>query len=85
MNRYTKRLEDGQAVMDCQGCPESWMNKAGAARYREGYRIKELEEFLGINRENVRKNLARLGVVPYAHDELDPLSSRKAEFNQLGD
>ena len=30
MNRYTKRLEDGQAVMDCQGCPESWMNKAGA-------------------------------------------------------
>lgn len=30
MNRYTKRPEDGQAVMDCQGCPESWMNKAGA-------------------------------------------------------
>lgn len=56
-----------------------------AARYREGYRIKELAEFLGINRENVRKNLARLGVHPYAQDELDPLSSRKAEFNQLGD
>ena len=56
-----------------------------ADRYREGYRIKELAEFLGINRENVRKNLARLGVAPYAHDELDPLSSRKAEFNQLGD
>lgn len=56
-----------------------------AARYREGYRIKELAEFLGINRESVRHNLARLGVVPYAHDELDPLSSRAAEFNALGD
>lgn len=27
MERYTKRLDDGQAVMDCQNCPESWMNK----------------------------------------------------------
>ena len=27
MERYTKRLDDGQAVMDCQSCPESWMNK----------------------------------------------------------
>lgn len=24
MKRLTKRLEDGQAVMDCTGCPESW-------------------------------------------------------------
>ena len=24
MERYTKRLEDGQAVMDCPNCPESW-------------------------------------------------------------
>lgn len=24
MERYTKRLEDGQAVMDCANCPESW-------------------------------------------------------------
>ena len=30
MDRYTKRLDDGQAVMDCQGCPESWMNKPGS-------------------------------------------------------
>ena len=30
MNRYTRRLDDGQAVMDCRECPESWMNKAGA-------------------------------------------------------
>ena len=24
MERYTKRLEDGQAVMDCANCSESW-------------------------------------------------------------
>lgn len=29
MKRYTKRLPDGQAVMDCQSCPESWMGKSG--------------------------------------------------------
>lgn len=27
VERYTKRRDDGQAVMDCQSCPESWMNK----------------------------------------------------------
>lgn len=30
MERYTKRLNDGQAVMDCQGCPESWMSVPGS-------------------------------------------------------
>ena len=29
VKRYTKRLTDGQAVMDCQSCPESWMGKSG--------------------------------------------------------
>lgn len=27
MERLTKRQEDGQAVMNCQNCPESWINK----------------------------------------------------------
>lgn len=30
MERYTKRLNDGQAVMDCQGCPESWRSVPGS-------------------------------------------------------
>ena len=29
MERYTKRLEDGQAVMDCANCPESWNTNPG--------------------------------------------------------
>ena len=29
VKRYTKRFTDGQAVMDCQSCPESWMGKSG--------------------------------------------------------
>lgn len=56
-----------------------------ADRYREGYRIKDIAAFVRISRENVRRNLARMGVHPYAQDELEPLSSRKAEFNALGD
>lgn len=27
MDRLTKRQEDGQAVMNCQNCQESWINK----------------------------------------------------------
>ncbi len=31
MERYTKRQDDGWAVMDCQICPVSWMNKTGSS------------------------------------------------------
>ena len=30
MARLTNRMEDGQAVMDCQNCQESWMNKSNS-------------------------------------------------------
>ena len=53
MKRLTKRFEDGQAVMDCANCPESWNTNPGGkcnALYCRN-RLKEclvtIEDILG--------------------------------------
>lgn len=56
-----------------------------AERYREGYTQKMLAEFLGINRYTIQRHFQKMGVIPYALDELDPLSERKKEFIELGE
>lgn len=53
MERYTKRLEDGQAVMDCANCSESWnTNPDGKCtalhcRNRLKDRLATIEDILG--------------------------------------
>ena len=53
MERYTKRLEDGQAVMDCANCPESWNTNPGGkctalyCRNRLKDRLAAIEDILG--------------------------------------
>ena len=53
MKRLTKRLEDGQAVMDCTGCPESWntnpVGKCTALYCRNMLkdRLASIEDILG--------------------------------------
>lgn len=41
MERYTKRQDDGWAVMDCQNCPESQMHKNGCTALRCRNRLKD--------------------------------------------
>ena len=53
-------------------------------KYREGYFVKDLAEFLGVHRETLRRNLQRRGVKPMYRDEMPPLSEMSAEFNDLG-
>lgn len=53
-------------------------------RYREGYPQTELCKFLGMWRNSLFRILQRRGVIPYAIDELDPLESRREEFEALG-
>lgn len=53
-------------------------------RYREGYPQTELCKFLGMWRNSLFRNLQRRGVIPYGLDELEPLESRRAEFEALG-
>ena len=52
-------------------------------RWREGYTMGELADFLGLNRETVRRGLIRLGLRPYGKDELTPLSEREAEYKNI--
>ena len=52
-------------------------------RWLEGYTMGELADFLGSNRETVRRNLIRLGLRPYGRDELTPLSEREAEYKNI--
>ena len=52
-------------------------------RWLEGYTMGELADFLGSNRETVRRNLIRLGLRPYGRDELTPLSERAAEYKNI--
>ena len=52
-------------------------------RFREGYTIRSLAEFLGVSRETVRRHLQAMGAKPYGLDELVPLDERKEEFNAL--
>lgn len=52
-------------------------------RWMEGYTMRELAYFLGLNRETVRRGLIRLGLRPYGKDELTPLSEREAEYKNI--
>ena len=52
-------------------------------RWLEGYTMGELADFLGLNRETVRRGLIRLGLRPYGKDELTPLSERGAEYKNI--
>lgn len=52
-------------------------------RWLEGYTMGELADFLGLNRETVRRNLIRLGLRPNGKDELTPLSAREAEYKNI--
>ena len=54
-----------------------------AERFREGYTIRSLADFLGVSRETVRRHLQAMGVKPYGLDELTPLDERMKEFNDL--
>lgn len=53
MERYTKRLDDGQAVMECQSCKEKHINdqdmycSALYCRNRLKDRLAEIEDILG--------------------------------------
>ena len=68
MKRLTKRFEDGQAVMDCANCPESWNTNPGGkcnALYCRN-RLKEclatIEDILGdeYDLDELRKAMAAL-------------------------
>ena len=52
-------------------------------RWLEGYTMGELADFLGLNRETVRRGLIRLGLRPYGKDELTPLREREAEYKNI--
>lgn len=54
------------------------------AKYREGYYISQLAEFLGIARETLRRIFQRRGIRPVSHDEMPPLSEFRREFYALG-
>ena len=54
------------------------------AKYREGYFISQLAEFLGIGRETLRRIFQRRGLRPVSHDEMTPLSEFRREFYALG-
>lgn len=53
-------------------------------KYRQGYYISQLAEFLGIGRETLRRIFQRRGVRPVSHDEMTPLSEFRREFYALG-
>ena len=53
------------------------------ARLREGYRIKDLADFLGMHRDTVRRGVIRFQLRE-AQSELPPLSERRREFLALG-
>ena len=53
-------------------------------KYREGYYISQLAEFLGIARETLRRIFQRRGLRPISHDEMPPLSEFRREFYALG-
>ena len=54
------------------------------AKYREGYYISQLAEFLGIARETLRRIFQQRGLRPVSHDEMTPLSEFRREFYALG-
>ena len=52
-------------------------------RWQEGYTMGELADFLGLNRETVRRGLIRLGLRPSGKDELTPLRERETEYKNI--
>lgn len=82
MKRYTKRLPDGQAVMDCQSCPESWMGKSGErctalyCRNRLKDRVAAYED-KGFDPEDIL-SATDMEKVAYALHELN-------QYKELGD
>ena len=55
------------------------------AKYREGYYISQLADFLGISRETLRRVFQQRGLRPVSHDEMTPLSEFRREFYALGE
>lgn len=55
-----------------------------ADRLHEGYKMREITEFLGMQQPNVRYNIIQIGrwLPP---EERIPLNERKSEFNALAD
>ena len=49
-------------------------------RWREGYSQSEISEFLGVNRETVRRSLMRQGLRSVCRGALPPLDIYKAEW-----
>ena len=54
------------------------------AKYREGYFMNQLADFLGIGRNSLRRIFQRRGIRPVSHDEMTPLSEFRREFYALG-
>lgn len=55
-----------------------------ADRIDEGYKVHELADFIGMNSENIRYNLFKIGRRLRPEDRV-PLDMRKKEFNSLGE
>lgn len=53
-------------------------------KYREGYFMSQLAEFLGIGRNTILRIFQRRGIRPVSHDEMTPLSEFRREFYALG-
>ena len=53
-------------------------------RYEEGYSIKALSAFIGIDQKSIRMGFVRLGFYSGMKLELPPLAERKEEFLTLG-
>lgn len=54
-----------------------------AEKYREGYSIQKIADFLGLNRETVARKSYRMSVIPQNRYELPPLSDFADDFNAL--
>lgn len=53
-------------------------------KFREGYFLKDLADFLKIHKETLRRNLQRRGVKPLDREAMTPLAELREEFNALG-
>lgn len=54
-----------------------------AGRWREGYTMDQLADFVGLGREAVRRGLIRHGARPIDKESLSPLEERREEFAKL--
>lgn len=53
-------------------------------KYREGYFLKDLADFLGIHKETLRRVFQRRGVKPVDREAMTPLLQLRKEFYALG-